>query len=161
MKTTRTMLKAGIVIILVFVIGFFAGIGALGTFLYIKGPPVPFFKDVEHFPPPPGPPLRLEKIARDIDLSEQQRIQIEQILDQARNRMRGLRKKIKPELKKVFEQTRREIRALLDEDQQQQFDLNIEKIKARSKKFRRKFDGKEHKKGGKYYPPEKGRPPVD
>ena len=61
MQSNPTMFKAGMVIIMVFIIGFFTGIGALATFLYIKGPPVPFFTAEDGFHRRPKPPLRPEQ----------------------------------------------------------------------------------------------------
>jgi Spy/CpxP family protein refolding chaperone len=131
MEKISTGLKAGLIVILVFTAGFLAGIGAVATFMYIKGPPPPFFK--EEMPEPlllKGPAARMDRMISKLDLRPEQVAQIEPVLEQARNDLQDLRMQNRPNIRKIFERARQDIRNVLDEKQRGKFDKEFEKRRA-------------------------------
>ncbi len=124
MGKNDTKLKVGLIIAGVFIIGFFSGIGTVATFLFVKGPPVPFFGGAG-----PGPPPYMKRMLRDLDLTPQQHAEIEQIIRQSRDKLRKFRKEFRPEIKQIFKDTADRIRAVLNPDQQKKFDKHLKKRK--------------------------------
>ena len=80
-------------------------------------------------PPPPGGqmpgPLSREFIQvleHRLQLSPEQRTQVDKIMADGQERMRELRSRIDPEMRKEFQQTREQIRAVLTPEQREQFE---------------------------------------
>ena len=74
---------------------------------------------------------RMERMKRDLDLSDSQAEQIRDILDQTRNDYQVLRKEVQPRYDALRQQARAKIRALLSPEQQQKFDAKVAERDAR------------------------------
>lgn len=79
----------------------------------------------------------LERMKRDLNLSDSQATEIRAILDQTRNEYRALREECRPRYDAVRQSARSRIRALLAPDQQQRFDALAAERDARRKDERK------------------------
>jgi hypothetical protein len=133
MKSDNTRFKISLIVGGVFIIGFLSGIGTVATFLFVKGPPVPFF-DVDD-PQPPLPIVLMKKrMFERLDLTQQQRIKIEHILEQSRNKLRKFRRAARPGIRQILDDSANKIRAVLNPDQQKKFNRHVKKMRRRFKK---------------------------
>ena len=115
--------------------GFMLGVTATGGFASSKGP--------EHHPKGP----RINHFAEQFDLTDQQRERVEDIVRNQREKMRGFRKAIAPQMRRLHEETRAEIRELLSPEQQRKFDeIHHRKERHRAQRKRRR-GGKEGRRG--------------
>lgn len=119
-------LKTILVISAVFALG--AVSGGAGTYTAVQ-------KDLEHkFKGPPGKSrhkFRMESMSRRLDLTPDQRSQIEAIFAKRHEEMDAAREKCAPQMKELREKTDAEIRTLLRPNQQQKFDAYLEERKKR------------------------------
>ena len=131
--------KVILIIVTVFLIGLFTGIGVIATFLYINKPPLPFGKPVYDKPFFPGnPEMKLERMTRSLDLTLVQQEKVKTILDSTRDKMMALRKKNRPEMKGIMGQCRIEIKSILTDEQKEKFkELRQRKNKGFGRKDRR------------------------
>jgi Spy/CpxP family protein refolding chaperone len=81
-----------------------------------------------------------ERMQRDLNLNEQQATEIRAILDQTRNEYRALRQEVRPRYDLIRQNARTRIRALLNAEQQQRFD-----VKAAEHDARRKDDNRDER----------------
>ena len=88
--------KAGMVITIVFVVGFLAGVGGSVCFLAMHGGIPGWESDTPAFFMR-GPGARMERMARVLELTPQQREQIEPILSETREQFRAMRSRHRPE----------------------------------------------------------------
>jgi len=123
MKSTR---KAGIVVVLVFIVGFLSGIGAVSLFHGLR-PDRP--DAVARFAPRPTagryerePAKRIERLARELDLTPEQRERFMPVLQAGMEKIRALRRQHRPQVRQVLIETREELRTILDDDQCRRFD---------------------------------------
>jgi len=123
--------KISLIIIAVFLIGFFTGTGVVATFLYINKPPVPFGKPFAGGPPPGGSERLMERMTRSLDLSPDQQKEVRQIMDKTRDQMMNLREKNRPAIRSVLEQSQKDISAVLTDEQKQRFKNLTKKMKKR------------------------------
>ena len=108
---TSSQAKARLVIAAVFVIGFAAG--ALSLNLYQK-----FTSNApEKVDPHDRAGVIIQRIDEKVSLSDAQKTQIRQILDNSREKYAEIHKEIDPQFDAVRQQTRNEIRAVLTENQ--------------------------------------------
>lgn len=97
----------------------------------------PHFVPEEHFGPPgahgPGRHMqrRMERMARNLELSEDQQRKIEQVFRASHERMKEMRSQIHPRFLKLREETLNQIREVLTPEQQQRFDQIHEKQRLR------------------------------
>lgn len=123
---SRLKLWSGI--ILIFVTGVL--IGSLVTGSLVKHRIVKFRER--------GPEARktflLNKLARELNLTEKQRIKIEQIMDQTHEKLFQLREKHRPEFHQIREQSIELMKKELNEEQKQKLDEIRQKFKERFKK---------------------------
>ena len=129
-------LKIILIIITVFLIGLFTGIGVIATFLYINKPPLPIGKPLYDKPFLLGSPeMKLERMTRSLDLTLVQQKKVKMIMNITRNKMMALRKKNRPEMKGIMGQCKNEIKSILTDEQKEKF----EELKQRkNKRFGRK-----------------------
>lgn len=118
----ETKAKASLIVIAVFVIGFFTGIGVIATFLYVNKAPIPFERPFQDGPPSGIPERLLGKMTRSLDLSPDQQSEIRKIMEKTHDRLMDLRKKNRPAMRKIFEQSQKEIASILDAEQKENFD---------------------------------------
>ena len=117
-------------VILAGVVIFVAGAMA-GTALSRRSPRAASFRPMatNQFSPPPAPPnfvaLRMEflrQAERQLDLTQEQRSKVEQIMNESRQRTRQIMDKLAPELRDELKQTSLAIRETLNKEQREKFD---------------------------------------
>ena len=114
--------KVVLIIVTVFLIGLFTGIGVIATFLYINKPPLPFGKPVYDKPFfSRSPEMKLERMTRSLDLTLVQQEKVKMIIDSTRDKMMALRKKNRPEMRSILGQCRNEIKSILTDEQKELF----------------------------------------
>jgi len=126
--------KVSLIIVIVFLVGFFTGTGVVATFLYINRPPLPFDRPPEDSPPPGPPGMILEKMTRALDLTPDQQEKVQNILDRTRDKMMVLREKNRPAFKRIFQQSQKEIAAVLNPGQKDKFDRLRKRLKQQFEK---------------------------
>ncbi len=118
-------------IVLVFLLGALAGSLATGTY---------FKHRIERFVKGGHPPIKvvlMKKLSHELDLTETQRFEIEEILDQLQAKLLDLRRKHQPELENLFDHSFGLIREKLNSEQKKRFD-EIRAELRRREPFRRK-----------------------
>ena len=118
-------LKVWAGIVLVFLLGALAG--SLGTGIYFK-------HRIERFAKGGRPPIKMilmKKLSHEIDLTETQRVEIEEILDQLEIKLLDLRRKHRPELAKLFDHSFEAIREKLNSEQKKRLDEIREELRRR------------------------------
>lgn len=125
--------KVSLIIVIVFLVGFFTGTGVVATFLYINKP-------LMHFdgPPPPPPGMIMEKMTRDLDLTPDQQEKVQEIMDRTRDKMMALREKNRPKFKSILQQSQQEIAAVLDSGQKEKFDRMQKRLKQRFERMKKR-----------------------
>ena len=114
--------KVILIIITVFLIGLFTGIGVIATFLYINKAPLPFGKPLYDKPFfPRSPEMKLERMTRSLDLTLDQQEKVKRIIDRARDKMMAFRKNNRPEMRSIMGQCRNEIKSILTDEQKEMF----------------------------------------
>jgi Spy/CpxP family protein refolding chaperone len=114
--------KVILIIVTVFLIGLFTGIGVITTFLYINKPPTPFGKPIYDKPFfPRSPEMKLERMTRSLDLTLDQQEKVKRIIDSTRDKMMAFRKKSRPEMRSIMGQCRNEIESILTDEQKEMF----------------------------------------
>jgi Spy/CpxP family protein refolding chaperone len=124
-------LKLWVGIILLLVLGALAG--SLVTGVLVK-------KRIVHFregKPGDRKAFFLNKLTRELDLTEEQRIKIGEIMDKTHEKLEELRDKHHPEFKKIREESFELMRKELNEEQKQKLDELRKKFRKRFKKGRR------------------------
>ena len=122
--------KAVIIVALIFVLGYLAGMGTLVSMFYFKARSFSYM----------GRPTRIvNKLTKTLNLNQEQKSSIKTIVKQARSNLLNLRDETRPKIRKRLEQARKEISMLLDEEQKIKFDQFVEKRLARLRKMREKM----------------------
>lgn len=124
-------LKVWVGIVLVFLLGTLAG--SLATGIYFKHRIERFVKGG----PPPIKVVLMKKLSHKLDLTETQRVEIEEILGQLQAKLLDLRRKRRPELDKLFHNSFGLIREKLNSEQKKRFDEIREELRKR-RPFRRR-----------------------
>jgi Spy/CpxP family protein refolding chaperone len=121
----KTAAKASMVVALVFIAGFLSGAGALALFQSLRpdatcGFTMPLAR--------PGsligrePAGRIERLARELELTHEQREQFAPVVRAGMEKIRQLRRRHQPEVRKALLETRAALRSILDENQCRRFD---------------------------------------
>ena len=114
--TGRTRLKIWLVLLLVFVLGGMTGTALTGLYRSrASGSRSESRERAGH--------ERFERMRRELNLNEQQTAQVRAILDETRNEYRLLRTELRPRFEEPRLKARAKIRALLNAEQQQKFDV--------------------------------------
>jgi hypothetical protein len=101
-------------IALVFVVGIL--VGSLGTHVVLR----------HRFPPPhPGPKAAflVERLSRDLSLTESQKARVKQILDQTDEKLHQHFQQVEPQVKKIVDDSFAEIGKELTDEQRKKLDL--------------------------------------
>ncbi|NIO03760.1 MAG: hypothetical protein GTN74_03855 [Proteobacteria bacterium] len=112
-------------IVLVFLLGALAG--SLATGIYFK-------HGIERFAKGERPPIKvvlMKKLSHELDLTETQRVGIEQILDQLQAKLLDLRRKHRPEFERLFNHSFGSVREKLNSDQKKRLDEIREELRSR------------------------------
>ena len=111
-------------------------IGALSTFLLFERPRM---HDGMRPPPPMPPPPQQGPFTREmefrLDLSEEQRKQIQTVLHEGREQSEAIRRELRPRLEAHLTATRARIAALLMPEQRVKFEQLVEEDKRRAERF--------------------------
>ena len=142
--------KVVLIIVTVFLIGLFTGIGVIATFLYINKPPLTFGKPIYDKPfSPRSPEMKLERITKSLDLTLVQQEKVKIIIDSTRDKMMAFRKKNRPEMRSILGQSRNEIESILTDEQKETFkELRIRGKKQFGRQGRREANSMRDKRRG-------------
>jgi len=121
-KQGNTTLKVWLVLVVVFILGSFTG-GA------ITGAVAGFYRGMSHADRN-APRDKMEKLRRDLSLTDDQVKSVGAILDETKNEYKALRTELKPRFEEPRQKARAQIRALLSAEQQQKFDAMVAKVDA-------------------------------
>ena len=89
----------------------------------------------------------MRRLESDLQLQSAQAEKIRAALSQQHERMMGLRMEMRPHVEKILEEARREIRTMLNPEQQRNFDQILHEFDERRRRWRSRFK-KEHMMGG-------------
>jgi Spy/CpxP family protein refolding chaperone len=109
----HTTFKIWLVLVVVFVLGSVTGAAITG-----------FYHAMAHNTHS-APRDRMEKIRRDLNLTDEQMKSVSAILDETRNEYKQLKTELKPRFDEPRQKARTRIRALLSPEQQQKFDAMV------------------------------------
>src|ERR1043166_6507262 len=109
----RTTLKVWLVLVVVFVLGACTGGAVTG-----------FYHSMSH-PEKSKASDKMEKLRRDLNLTDEQMKSVSSILDDTKNEYKALRAEVKPRFDEPRQKARTKIRALLTPEQQQKFDAFV------------------------------------
>jgi hypothetical protein len=108
----HTTFKIWLVLVVVFVLGSVTGAAITG-----------FYHAMAHNAS--SRPARMEKLRRDLSLTDEQMKSVSAILDETRNEYKQLKTELKPRFDEPRLKARTRIRALLSPEQQQKFDAMV------------------------------------
>jgi len=114
----HTTLKVWLVLVVVFILGAITG-GA-----FTGGAIAGFFRGMSHADRN-TPRDKMEKLRRDLNLTDDQVKSVGAILDETKNDYKALRTELKPRFEEPRLKARAKIRALLSAEQQQKFDAMV------------------------------------
>jgi Spy/CpxP family protein refolding chaperone len=117
--------RVRLAIVAIFLLGFVAG--GLAVNLYRQGKPgAPQAKgpQSQHHP-------GIEAMLKTLNLSDQQKQQVDQILSDTRQRFEEIRRASQPQMEEMKKQTRERLKTVLTEDQWNQFQQQIKEREAR------------------------------
>ena len=117
-KQGNTTLKVWLVLVVVFVLGGITG-GA-----FTGGVIAGFFRGMSHAERN-APRDKMEKLRRDLNLTDDQVKSVSAVLDETKNEYKALRTEMKPRFEEPRQKARAKIRALLSAEQQQKFDTFV------------------------------------
>jgi hypothetical protein len=122
--------KLSIGVFLVFLVGVFAG--SLGMEMYLK-------HQMRRFEPGgPPPPAKhgfiMERLSRELDLTETQRVEIEKIVRESEAKFSAIRNQFMPEIEEIADQSFTAMKSKLNAHQQTKLEKIEEKIRTRHAK---------------------------
>jgi len=112
-KQGNTTLKVWLVLVVVFILGSFTGGAVTGFYRTMSRPDRNSGRD------------KMEKLRRDLSLTDEQMKSVSTILDETKNEYKALRAEVKPRVDEPRQKSRDRIRALLTPEQQQKFDAFV------------------------------------
>lgn len=127
MENNTNYWKTGVIVTLIFLVGYLAGIGTLVSLHFMKERRLTALRN---------PAETLTLLTKELNLNQEQRKAVEHIVRQTRRDIFKLRKEARPQLMKLLQQARDEIAVLLNEEQRQQFDQLVEERLKRSMEMR-------------------------
>lgn len=127
METNKNYWKAGVIITLIFLVGYLAGVGTLLSVRYVMARNRDAMRN---------PAKILSVLNTKLHLNQEQKTAVQNILSQTRSDLIKLREATRPQLIQRLQQTRDEIAALLNEEQRVQFDGFVEERLARFMRMR-------------------------
>ena len=130
MENKKAILKTALVLVMLFIIGFLAGVGSTISIWRVAKRTMPFMGN---------PAQTLKFLTKDLALDETQRVDIEQIIKQTRADLMSVRKEVQPRIRQRLLQSQEQIAALLNEEQKKKFNELVEKRKSRARKMLKRF----------------------
>ena len=129
MENKKGLLKVSLVVALIFITGYLAGIGTFISIIYFKARP---FSSILH-------PMRsLDELTEALNLNQEQEKTVEQILKQTQKELLDLRGEAKSKIRKRLYQSRKQIASTLNEEQRSKFDQIVKKWETRFKKMHKR-----------------------
>lgn len=113
----RTRLKIWMVLVAVFVLGCVTGVALTGLYRSRASSGTESRERAMH--------ERFERMRTELNLTDQQTTAVRTILDETRNEYRALRTELRPRFEEPRTKARSRIRALLNPQQQQKFDVMV------------------------------------
>ena len=122
--------KVGIIVSLIFVLGYLAGMGTLISLWYFK---------MSSFTYMGSPTKIMNRLNKTLNLTQEQKVIVEKTVRQTRKDLLKLRDEIKPKIKNRLERSQNDISTILNEEQRRIFDQFVEKRLKWFKKMREKM----------------------
>ena len=122
--------KVGIIVSLIFVLGYLAGMGTLISLWYFK---------MSSFTYMGSPTKIMNRLNKTLNLTQEQKVMVEKTVSQTRKDLLKLRDEIKPKIKNRLERSQNDISTILNEEQRRIFDQFVEKRLKWFKKMREKM----------------------
>ena len=117
MENSKNYWKTGVIVTLIFLIGYLAGIGTLFSLRYVRERNIPAMRN---------PAETLTMLSEKLTLNQAQKSAVREIVLQTRIDLFTIREEARPQVRKRLESARDEIAALLNEEQREQFDRLVE-----------------------------------
>jgi uncharacterized membrane protein len=117
MENNKNYWKTGVIVTLIFLIGYLAGVGTLVSLHYVRE---------RSFPGMRNPAETLTLLTEKLNLNQEQKTAVRTIVRQTRRDLFTLREEARPQVRKLLEKAREEIDALLNEEQREEFDRLVE-----------------------------------
>ena len=113
MENNKNYWKTGVIVTLIFLIGYLAGVGTLISLRYGRE---------RSFSGRRNPAETLMLLTEKLNLNQEQKTAVRTIVRQTRRDLFTLREEARPQVRKLLENAREEIDALLNEEQRDTFD---------------------------------------
>ena len=117
MENNKNYWKTGVIVTLIFILGYLAGIATMVSLHYMRE---------RRFAGMRGPGETLTLLAEKLDLNQEQKAAVRTIVRRTREDLFQLREDARPQVRRLLRKARDEIEALLNEEQREQFDRLIE-----------------------------------
>ena len=122
--------KVGIIVSLIFVLGYLAGMGTLISLWYFK---------MSSFTYMGSPTKIMNRLNKTLNLTQEQKVIVEKTVRQTRKDLLKLRDEIKPKIKNRLERSQNDISTILNDEQRREFDQFVEKRLKWFKKMQEKM----------------------
>jgi len=119
MENNKNYWKTGVIVTLIFIVGYLAGIATMVSLHYVREKRFAGMRG--------GPGETLALLDEKLDLNQEQKRAVRNIVRRTREDLFQLREDARPHVRRLLQKAREEIAALLNEDQREQFDRLIEK----------------------------------
>ena len=117
MENNKNYWKTGVIVTLIFILGYLAGIATMLSLHYVRE---------RRFAAMRSPGETLTLLAEKLDLTQEQKTAVRTIVRRTREDLFQLREDARPQVRRLLQKARDEIEALLNEDQREQFDRLVE-----------------------------------
>lgn len=117
MENNKNYWKTGVIVTLIFILGYLAGIATMVSLHYVRE---------RRFAAMRSPGETLTLLAEKLDLTQEQKTAVRTIVRRTREDLFQLREDARPQVRRLLQKARDEIEALLNEDQREQFDRLVE-----------------------------------
>jgi Spy/CpxP family protein refolding chaperone len=122
-----TLRRTTALVVALFLIGI--ALGALGASLWLRSRPQP----MGHYSHPSRAEI-VNRLSHDLDLTPEQRSQIETIVDSAHKRFHALDEQVEPQYDAIRQDTRSQIRVVLTPEQKAKFEDEVRRLDEQRKK---------------------------
>ncbi len=143
-RFTKEFMKASAVLLFVFVAG--AGTGYVSgrkhaQYMFLKDERTLFTRGVHSRGGAYGRRF-MHWLERDLNLDPRQRVKVNGALERHYERIRNIRRQMRPQLNAIMREVRQDVRSFLDNNQKVSFDRLVESFEERRRKRRGRFRGR-------------------
>jgi 16S rRNA C1402 (ribose-2'-O) methylase RsmI len=131
MENKKSKWKLILIVALIFIVGYLAGIGTFISLWYFKARTFSSYMK--------EPARIMNTLSKTLNLNQEQKVMIEQIVKRTQEDLLDLRHEVRPMIRKKLEKARGEIALLLNEEQRGEFNQFVEKKIARFKKMQERM----------------------